>query len=92
MIYPTDNVTKFLHRYPALKEALPLCDCDVTMRPYRTSKSVGVECPVCESAVWTRTKREDNQRMLELLSFLPFERKGVDAAAAQAGLYGRRGV
>lgn len=71
MIFPDTPAEKWLDKYPALKEGFPLCTCaQPHLRPYRTRKSVGIECLDCKTAVWTRTKFEDNQYFLGLLTGL----------------------
>lgn len=62
------SVGECIDRLPILGEALPLCECPTSnLRPYRTHKSIGICCTVCNSASWTRFKKNDNDSFIKLL-------------------------
>ena len=68
MIFPGVSVDKWLDKYPALKEGLPLCSCGTEhLRTYRSGKYAGIECENCKTAIWQCDKEKDNQHFLDLL-------------------------
>jgi len=69
MIYPDVPIERWVKRYPALAECLPVCDCEnPELRSYRTHRSAGIECTVCSASAWTGATAESKARNLNLVS------------------------
>jgi hypothetical protein len=70
MVYLEKTVEDILNKYPILKES-EVCNCDnKNLKPFRIKKSIGICCTTCNSAIWTRTKQEDNECMVRLVRTL----------------------
>lgn len=70
MLYPIGtSVTSLLKKFPALREGLPLCECEKKdLRVYYTQKSVGIECYICRTSIWQRRCEKDNKELLRLIT------------------------
>lgn len=70
MFYLDTPLDVWLRRYPALKDDQPLCDCEAPgVVPFRTRKSVGIVCRVCNSGTWIRASDQDNLELYNLLYY-----------------------
>ena len=67
LFYLDISIEHWLIKHPALEYNGKFCDCETSnIVPFKTKKSVGIVCRICNSGSWIRSTKEDNQKLLDL--------------------------